>query len=456
MLDLLWYLGAFVLALALLIVFHELGHFLVARWCGVKVLRFSVGFGKPLLIGRWGPDRTEWVLAAFPLGGYVKMLDEREAPVASQELDRAFNRQPVGKRMAIVIAGPLANLLLATLIYCGIFMNGVSDMKPILAAPVAGSVAATAGFHDSDVVTTIDGDAIATWTELRKALLDAVLDRRRIEIGTLTQDGATVIRLLDLSAARLDDMDGDPAGKLGLQPFQPPLDPVIGSVMADSPAQRAGMRTGDNIVAVDGTPVHEWGQVVSRIRPAYGKSIELELLRGGVQMSFKVVPIQASENGRPVGRLGIAVKPDPERYALLMVNVRYGALESLPRAATEVWHTSALSLRMIQRMVVGDLSLKNLSGPVTIADYAGQSAKMGLAPYLRFLALISISLGILNLLPIPVLDGGHLMYYLAELFKGSPVSDGVLEAGQKIGFVLLGLLTLCAIYNDIHRLISSI
>lgn len=451
----LWYLGAFVLALAPLIVVHEFGHYLVARWCGVMVLRFSVGFGKPLVSRRWGSDGTEWALAAIPFGGYVKMLDEREEPVAPDLLPRAFNRQPVLKRMAIVAAGPLANLLLAAAIYCGIFMNGVSDLKPLLGEPVAGSPAAFAGFRSGDRVTSANGEPVATWSELRKILFNAVLDRQPLELAVVTNDNHAEVRVLKPAIASGDDFENDPADKLGLTLLRPKLDPVIGAVTTGSPADAAGLRAGDVVVAIDDMAITDWGQVVSRIRSAYDTALTVDVMRAGVQKRFRLIPTKVVENGQPIGRLGITVKPDPERYAPMMIEVRYGFVQAMRHAAAEVWHTSVLSLQMIGRMIIGQASLKNLSGPVTIADYAGQTAKMGISPYLRFIALISISLGVLNLLPIPVLDGGHLMYYLAELFKGSPVSDSVLEVGQKIGFGILGLLMLFALYNDIHRLIAG-
>jgi regulator of sigma E protease len=333
-------------------------------------------------------------------------------------------------------------------------MTGVTDLKPVVGAPAADSPAAFAGFRNGDLVKSVDGEAIATWTELRKRLLDAVLDRRELVMNVETPDGDRATRVLEVAAGAAD-LDTDPIGTLGLHPFRPKLDAVIDSVAPGSAAASAGLQPGDVIVAIDGEPIADWEQVIARINPAPGKMLDIEIARAGVRKYFQVVPDQVVENGHAIGRLGIAAKRDPARYAALLVDVRYGLFRSLAEAGREVRDTSLLSLRMMGRMVVGQISLKNLSGPVTIADYAGQSARLGISPYLRFIALISISLGVLNLLPVPVLDGGHLMYYLAELFKGSPLSDGVLEAGQKIGFGLLGLLMLLALYNDVHRLIAG-
>jgi len=450
--NFLFYLGAFALALGLLIVVHEAGHFLVARWCGVKVLRFSIGFGRPLLMRRFGPDRTEVALAAFPLGGYVKMLDEREGEVADADLPRAFNRQPVWKRILIVAAGPTANFLLAIFFYWALFVHGVEELRPLLGAPVAESAAARAGFAEGDLVRSVDQRAVATWTEFRWVMLQRALDRRPVVVETINRNREISHRRVDLAGISADDLEGDVLAQLGFRFFRPQLPAVIGKVLPGSVAEAAGLREGDRIAAIDGENVEHWGRVVAIVGAAAGRAIEIEVLRGGERRLLRIVPAEADDRGRRVGRIGVAaLETDLGRDAITIL-VSYGAAEALPKAVAQTWETSVFSLQMIGRMITGDISLKNLSGPITIADYAGQSARLGLSYYIKFLALISISLGVLNLLPIPLLDGGHLMYYIVELIKGGPVSERVMEIGQQIGLALLAMLMAFAFYNDIVRL----
>jgi regulator of sigma E protease len=450
-----WVVGAFVLALGVLITVHELGHYTAARLCNVKILRFSVGFGKPLWLRRFGRDQTEWSLAAFPLGGYVKMLDEHEGEVSERDLPRAFNRQSLAKRSFIVVAGPLSNLLLAVVLYWFLFLSGVEEPRPIIGAPPAGTLAAEAKVGAGETARSVSGTPVATWTELRWEILRHVLDRDTVVLETIDPQGNIEFHRFDLGKLDAAVLDGDVMQALGLRLQRPELPAVIGMVQTGSPAARAGVQTGDKVVAIDDQPVAGWHDVATAIRAAGARELVLEVERGADIVRIAVLPELVDERGKQIARIGIAVRDVPELRSNLMITVSYGPIESLQRALAQTWDTSILSLRMIGRMIVGELSVRNISGPVTIADYAGQSARMGGDHYLRFLALISISLGVLNLLPIPVLDGGHLMYYLAELIKGGPLSERVMEIGQQIGLTLLALLMGLALYNDILRLVSN-
>ena len=453
--NLLDYLIPFALALGLLILIHELGHYLVARWCGVKVLRFSIGFGKPLLLRRAGRDQTEWALAAFPLGGYVKMLDEREGEVAPAELHRAFNRQSVYRRFAIVAAGPLANFLLAIVLYWGLFVAGTEELRPRLALSDTPAIAQAAGVRDGDLVLAVDEDPVASWQDLRWALLRHALDQREIVLHVRTLEDVEAFRRIDLAGIVIDEEKTDLIARIGLAPWRPEIPAVIGRVADDGAAARAGMQSGDRVLSIDGKAITHWGELVQAVRVAAGRSLPFELERGGVRMALEVVPDAVDENGESVGRIGVGVAEPAPGGVEMFGEVRYGPVESMVKAVRQTWETSVLSLKMIGRMFTGEVSWKNLSGPVTIADYAGQTAQLGLSHYLKFVALISISLGVLNLLPIPVLDGGHLMYYTAEIIKGGPIPERIMEIGQQIGLALLIMLMAFAFYNDINRLISG-
>jgi regulator of sigma E protease len=447
---------AFVVALGCLIVVHELGHYAVARACRVKVLRFSVGFGKPLWARRLGSDATEWVIAAFPLGGYVKMLDEREGPVAAADLPRAFNRQSVWRRFAIVIAGPVANFLLAIALYWVLFIYGVPGLKPVIAEPPPGTAAHATGFAAGDTLVRIDEEPVPTWQDARWLLLKHAVQKSTVRIEVSRENGNLDWLKLDLSKLTPADLDSDFLRTLGLARQHVRLKPVIGDVVGGGAAQRAGLKPGDEILAIGNRRIEAWDEVVSIVRGEPGAALVFEVRRGGApQPPIVVKPEAVTEAGRGIGRIGAAPHVDRAALAGMIVDVRYGPGESLVKALHKTWDTSIFSLKMLGKMIVGDISLKNLSGPITIADYAGQSAQNGVASYLLFLALISISLGVLNLLPIPLLDGGHLMYYTFEIFKGRPLSERAIEIGQHVGMALLFTLMAFALYNDITRLLVS-
>lgn len=448
-------LAAFILALGSLILFHELGHYLVARALGVKVLRFSIGFGRPLLRRRFGADHTEWVVAAFPLGGYVKMVDEREGPVAPEDLPRAFNRQNVWRRFAIVLAGPVANFLLAIALYWGLFLGGVQEAKPILAAPEAGTLAAQAGLARGDVVRSVNGEPVSSWQDVRWRVLQLALDRKPARLEVQHASGALGWRTLELGEVRAEEVEGDLLTRLGLRLFRPEVPPAIGQVVPGGVAERAGLAVRDRVLAVNGEPVATWEALVAKVRSSAGRALVLEVDRAGARTRVELTPEAVKQGAETIGRIGAGPYVEPGTMNAYLIEVRYGPGEALARAFAKTWEMSVFSLRMLAKMIVGEVSWRNLSGPVTIADYAGQSAQLGLAPYLAFLALISISLGVLNLLPIPLLDGGHLMYYAIEVLKGSPVSERVMELGQRAGLVVLLFLMAFAFYNDINRLISG-
>lgn len=445
---------AFIVALGILIVVHEYGHYLAARLCGVKVLRFSVGFGRPLFQWR-GRDGMEWVVAAVPLGGYVKMLDEREAPVALEDLSRAFNRQTVWRRTVIVAAGPVANFLFAIAVYAGLFMYGLPEARPIIGTPPVSSAAEAAGLRAGDQIVSIDREAIATWQQLRWRVLKGALDGEVLRLNRISAKRHLSEVRLDLRRFAGADADTDLIGAIGLRLYRPPLDPVLGRLEADGPAARAGLKPGDRITAINGEPITTWGAFVDAIRARPEQALEVLLLRDAMDVRVMVTPASRAVNGQRIGRIGAAPFVPASHAERILVRNRYPLHEAVLRAGDKTFDIAVFSLRMLGKMLLGEVSWKHLSGPVTIADYAGQSAQMGWISYVTFLALISISLGVLNLLPIPLLDGGHLMYYAFEVVKGSPVSDRVMELGQRVGITLLLIMMAFAFYNDLNRLFSG-
>lgn len=453
--NFLFYLSAFVLVLGVLVVVHEYGHYKVARLCGVKVLRFSVGFGRPVWQKTFGVDRTVWAIGIFPLGGYVKMLDEREAPVATEEVHRAFNRRPVGQRIAIVAAGPFANFVLAFLIYWGVFWHGVEELRPIVGAPPAASAAAAAGFESGERVIKVGESSVETWEDVRWLLLQKAVDNSRVVMEVINERSEISVRYLDVSTIRDSGWESDAFERLGLTFYRPKIPPVIGKVLSGGVADRAGIRVGDRVISIDDEPTDAWARVVAVVRASAGKTLRFEILRDNTAIQLSVMPELHEEKGVRIGRIGVTAQDAGLPREALTVRVSHGVFGAFSKALRETWDKSVFSLVMLGKMVVGEVSWRNLSGPVTIADYAGQSAKLGLEYYLKFMALVSISLGVLNLLPIPILDGGHLLYYVVEIIKGGPVSEKVMEIGQQIGFALLLMLMAFAFYNDINRVFSG-
>jgi regulator of sigma E protease len=472
--------AAFIVTIGILVTIHEYGHFIVARWCDVRVLKFSIGFGKPLFSKTFGEDNTEFILAAIPLGGYVKMLDEREIAqeqaenkelngLASQdsklngfesanftetELKHAFNRQVLWKKMAIVLAGPLANLLLAIALYWLLFMKGATGLKPIIGEIKADSLAGQAHLVKGAQIQSIDGKPVKTWQDARWELLEKSFEVKSVQLETLVNGNEPHTHRLNFDAID-NNPDVDILEKLGLGIYQPVLPAKISEVLPNSAAAKAGLLANDKISQVNGKPIANWDTVVQLVQANPGNKLSLEVLRGNQKLLVSVIPEKVTAGGKTIGRLGASTKMDEALIKDLSVEMQYSAIESLQQAAKKTWETSIFSLKMLGKMVTGQVSIKGISGPVTIASYAGESAGLGVKVFLSFLALVSISIGVLNLLPVPVLDGGHLMYYVIEFFKGSPVSDKTMLAGQKIGFGVLSLLMSIAIFNDINRLMTG-
>ncbi len=449
---------AFLFTLGVLVVIHEYGHYRVAVACGVKVLRFSVGFGTVLWRRQKSPDATEFVVCALPLGGYVRMLDEREAPVDARELDRAFNRKPLLQRSAIVVAGPVANLLLAVLLFAAAHWLGIQEPKAVLGPPVAQSLAEAAGMQTGDWVraTSADGTdwhAVSSLTDLRWQVTQAALAGQPIELQVTARDGREPRTVtLDLAALPSRDVDAATLRKIGIGAAY--SEPVLGDVKAGGPAAAAGLQKGDRVLRVDGVPLSDAVTLRERIRAAVGSggsavAQQWQIERNGRTLELKVEPRALRDGDKLVGRVDAFIGAAPE-----MVTVQQGPIDGLWQGAVRTWDVSSLTVRMLGRMLIGEASIKNLSGPLTIADYAGQSVNQGLAYYLGFLALVSVSLGVLNLLPLPMLDGGHLMYYIFEAITGRPVPDLWLARLQRGGVVVLLMMMSVALFNDVARLMG--
>jgi regulator of sigma E protease len=443
---------AFAVVLGVLVVVHELGHYLVARWCGVKVIRFSVGLGKVIWSRRIGPDQTEWALSALPLGGYVKMLDAREedlGELSAEDLRREFTHQHVAKRIAIVAAGPIANFLLAILIFAGLYAHGIPE--PVARVAVENnSVAQRAGLRSGDLVTGVNSSVVRSWSDLRWNLLHAAIDGKPAQLDvtrSVASGGQEIIAVnLPLTMLTAADLDEYLMEKLGLDFARPKA--RLGKILPDGVAARSGLQAGDLILTINGDPIADGMELVARLQAAAGQSLLLSGVRGTEPFSVTVVPEAERAGDKLVGRIRAQVDTSAE-----MTTVSASLPTALQLAAKKTWDTSSMTLTMLGKMIMGEASLKNITGPITIADYAGQTARIGAISFLSFIAFISISLGVMNLLPIPVLDGGHLLYYSLELLTGRPVPKRAGEIAQRAGLGLLMALMAVAVFNDIARLI---
>ena len=450
---------AFILTIGIVVTVHEYGHFQVARWCGVKVLKFSIGFGQPLWSRKFGKDQTEYVIAAIPLGGYVKMLGEGPLSEASQtsdqEMSRALNRQSVGKRMAIVLAGPFANLLLAIFLYWVLFMAGVVGIKPVVGKLVENSPAAQQNLQAGEVIQNINQQSVVSWQDARWVLLKESLKKTAIEVQTVNPQNEIKSYHLNVSNINLEDEKQDVLEKIGFVVAMPVIPAEIGEVAAGSPAEKAGLKTKDLVLELNQVNVSDWEAFVKEVRAHPEVPMTLVVQRNGQPIKLNVTPEAIEEKGEKIGRIGAGFNTPQSELDKLFITTHYSAPSALLKAVEKTWDTATFSLKMLGNMVLGNVSWKGMSGPVTIASYAGQSANMGVKAFIGFLALISISIGVLNLLPIPILDGGHFMYYMVEFFTGRPVSEAVMNVGQRIGVLILAFMMVLAFYNDINRLITG-
>jgi regulator of sigma E protease len=448
--------AAFIFAIAVLVAVHEWGHYIVARIVGVKVLRFSIGFGKPLWLKRAGVDQTEYCVSAIPLGGYVKLLDEREGEVPEAERHRAFNCQPIPARIAILIAGPLLNFLFAILAYWFMFLVGVPGIQPVVGLVEPGSIAASSGLQTGDRIVSVASQQVTTWEGGVLAMLDSMLSTESIPMTVSDAQGRERQVELDVSG-KINALTAPGAlfSGLGLEPWAPSLDPVLGELSAGEPAEAAGLRVGDRILTAGGVEIVDWSAWVTFIRKRAGETVDVVVERDSVQQTIPLIIGEITlEDGSRVGRIGAGPLVPEDFYEKYRAEQRYGPLTAITVAIDRTWSMSALTIRMVARMITGDVSVRNISGPINIAQYAGRTASMGPAAFLNFLAVVSLSLGILNLLPVPVLDGGQVVYQLVEAVKGRPMSEKAQLVGQQIGIGILMLMMGFAFYNDLTRVFS--
>jgi len=444
----------FIIAVGILISFHEYGHFWVARKTGVKVLRFSVGFGKVLWSRQKSPEDTEYVISAIPLGGYVKMVDEREGEVKPEDLPYAFNRQSLPVRTAIVAAGPLFNLMLAIILLWFVYIFGETGLRPVLGEIKYGTLAAQAGFAEGDEMLAVNDKAVKTWAEAMGALMTDALDgKQEIEIKVKNSADEQLTRVLYLTEADSEESE-KLYDKLGLNPWSPKLNPVIGEVLPNGAALQAGLKSGDLIVSADGKKITEWMQWVDYVKKRPGIAIQLKINRQGLEMMLPITPARIVTDDHTEGKIGASVHMPEDLLKSMTVEYSLSPLEAIPAAFKATWDYSAVTLKMMGKMLIGKASVKNLSGPISIAQVAGKTATMGMVYFIKFMALVSVSLGVLNLLPVPVLDGGHLMFYGLEAIRGRPLPDKLQIFFQQVGMALLLLLMVTAMFVDVQRLVG--
>lgn len=448
---------SFLVAIAILVGIHEFGHFWVARKLGIKIIRFAIGFGKPIWTYKSkDKDATEYVLAAIPMGGYVKMLDEREGEVPEEEKHRAFNTQPVWKRFLVVLAGPMFNFFFAIAAFAAIQMMGVESVRPYVGEIKAESAAAHSGFENKDLITAINDVKTESMRQVRLTVLNEYLKNPELSIHVKTQSGAQKTRTLDLSNTFLLADEGDYFAKTGLEFWQPPHTTIINSVLPGKPAEMAGLQAKDRVISIDGNKVVSTKYFSEYINTHAGKEIELVVERQGSNKTLFMTPQIMEIEGKSRALIGVGLAREFDEKAVndLFFIREAPFFEALKLGVVETWDMSIMTLKVMGRLITGEASLKNISGPITIANYAGKSALIGISAFLTLLAIVSLSLGVLNLLPIPMLDGGHLLYYVIEMVKGSPVSERVEAIGMRIGISVVGVLMVVAIYNDIGRLIN--
>jgi regulator of sigma E protease len=442
---------AFVVAISVLVAVHEYGHYIVGRWTGMKVLRFSIGFGKPIWTRIGGKDRTEYCISAIPLGGYVRFLDTREGPIPEEDEGRAFNQRPVPQRIAVLLAGPAFNFLFAILAYWALFIYGIPTLVPAVGAVEPDSYAAQAGLEQGDRIVAVGEVETADWESALVAMLDQMVSGGRVPLTLEAEDGWRRDATIDVGAdARRLTEPGMLFDGLGFRPFgAADLPADIGRVEDDGPAKAAGLEAGDRIVGIDGVPILDFGDLVAAVQPRANQRVSVDYVRDGQRLSTALVIREQHVDGEVRGRIGVAHSGD---FSDFYYQRRYGPVDSIGEAMARTWSTTVFTLRMLARMVTGDVSIKNISGPINIAQFAGESAQRGLDYFLGFLAIVSISLGVLNLLPIPVLDGGQIVYQTIEGLKGSPLSEKAQILGQQIGIFALILLMSFAFYNDLARI----